>query len=211
MRALTHSPFTKPATAARRRRAAAFAGLATALLLGCAPGVAAATTTAATPVTPAMGKHQQGTSAPPAAPVPLQADPDALYTGVGVNGRGVFSLMTNALGNVSFYNAEWNKTVCGIPQFALWFDAAESSGIPVDGAGIFIVSYTITYRSQGRRYTVQARDSAQIGLITGFDGVTRDQVTFKQVVKVKRQAKGAKWCSGVHKKKFIGFRVSGGA
>lgn len=142
---------------------------------------------------------------------PLAADANAIYTGVGVNGKGTFSLQTNAAGEVSYYNAEWYKTVCGIPGFSLYYDAAGDPGIAVDAAGIFIEEYTITYRTGGKRYTVKATDSAQIGLVTGTDGVTRDQVTFRERVRVKRQKKGAKWCSGIHKKAFVAERVSGGA
>ena len=30
-------------------------------------------------------------------------------------------------------------------------------------------------------------------------------------VKVRRQRTGAKWCSGVHKKLFVGYRITQGA
>lgn len=142
---------------------------------------------------------------------PFAADPNAIYTGVGVDGRGLFALQTDDAGDVVYYSAEWAKTVCGIRNFGLYFDTEGAPGIPVDNAGIFVEEYTITYRSGGKRYTVQAVDSAQIGLVTGADGVTRDQVTFRERVKVRRQKKGAKWCRGVHKKLFVGERVTGGA
>ncbi|MBJ7471480.1 MAG: hypothetical protein JHD16_09265 [Solirubrobacteraceae bacterium] len=191
---------------ARPRWLMAMAGSATPLVLGLA--LAAAPGSAQGAVRPAL--HHQGARLP-AIGGPLAADANAIYTGVGVNGKGTFSLQTNGLGNVSFYNAEWHKNVCGIPSFSLYYDAEGTDGIPVDGAGIFVEEYTITYRAGGKRYTVKAVDSAQIGLVTGTDGVTRDRVTFRQRVKVRRQKAGATWCSGVHKKAFTADRVSGGA
>lgn len=181
-------------------------GSATPLLLGVALAAAPGSAQAAT----SASQHFAGTGLMAVAS-PLAADANAIYTGVGVDGRGTFSLQTNDVGEVSYYNAEWSKSVCGIPSFGLYFDAAGDPGIAVDGAGIFIEEYTITYRSGGKRYTVQATDSAQIGLVTGTDGVTRDQVTFRERVRIKRQKKGAKWCRGTHKKAFVAERVSGGA
>lgn len=168
------------------------------------------------PATAAGAAHRTG-SAPGGvveASAPLATrlvDADANYAGVGVNGRGMFSLQTNALANVSFYSAQWNKTVCGIRDFGLYYDAESSDGLPVDEAGIFVEQYAITYRSGGRRYTVQAIDSAQIGQFVDEDGVTRDMVVFRERVRVRRQKKGARWCSGVHKKAFVGYRITNGA
>lgn len=193
-----------------RRSSSALRG---AVLLGAAGTMVAGSATAAN------AAHLA--SAAPAAPGPIAqasaplatrlVDADANYAGVGVNGRGMFSLQTNALANVSFYSAQWNKTVCGIRDFGLYYDAEGSDGLPVDEAGIFVEQYAITYRSGGRRYTVQAIDSAQIGQFVDEDGVTRDMVVFRERVRVRQQRKGARWCSGVHKKAFVGYRITNGA
>jgi hypothetical protein len=167
---------------------------------------------ALTPAAASAATHGAGPLIADAGPLAARlVDADANYAGVGYDGKGTLSLQTNALGNVSYYSAMWRKTVCGIRDFGLYYDAAESDGLPVDDAGIFVEQYAITYRSGGKRYTVQAIDSAQIGNFVGEDGVTRDMVFFRERVRVRRQKKGAKWCSGVHKKAFVGYRITSGA
>lgn len=157
-------------------------------------------------------------AAQPAAPSPLppvasllQAPANAIYTGVGANGKGTFSLQTDGAGAIVFYDAAWRRTVCGIPSFELYYDAGSSPGIVVDAAGTFVEEYSLTYRSRGKRYTVRAIDSGQIGEVTGDDGVTRDLAVMRERVWIKRQKRGATWCSGIHKKLFVAERVSGGA
>lgn len=200
-----------PCSSAPRRSACRTA---TTGLVAVALAAAAAPASAlAAPPSTTDGHAAAGSLIPSTGPLVASriVDADANYAGVGVDGHGTLSLQTNALGNVSYYAAGWRKTVCGIRNFGLYYDAANSSGIPVDDAGIFVVSYTITYRSGGKRYTVAAIDSSQIGQFTDSDGVTRDMVVFRERVKVRRQRKGAKWCSGVHKKLFVGYRITQGA
>lgn len=179
-----------------------------------AAAVGSATALVALPST-ALGAPHAASTGPLIAPSgPLAArliDADANYAGVGYDGRGTFSLQTNALTNVSYYSAQWNKTVCGIRDFGLYYDAADSDGIAVDAAGMFTEQYAITYRSGGRRYTVQAIDTAQIGLFVDEDGVSHDMAFFRERVRVRRQKKGARWCSGVHKKAFVAYRITNGA
>lgn len=172
----------------------------------------AASVLAVTPAAASAAPHAAGPLLADVGPLAARlADADANYAGVGYDGKGTFSLQTNALGNVSYYSAEWKRTVCGIRDFGLYYDADGSDGLALDEAGIFVEQYAITYRSHGKRYTVQAIDSAQIGEFVGDDGITRDMVFFRERVRVRRQKKGAKWCSGTHKKAFVGYRITNGA
>lgn len=192
------------ATCSTARRIASTVAAATAL--GAAGGLALV------PAAASAATHAGGPFLPDAGPLAARlADADANYAGTGYDGKGTLSLQTNALGNVSYYSAQWDRAVCGIRQFGLYYDAADSDGLPLDDAGIFVEQYAITYRSGGKRYTVQAIDSAQIGDFVDEDGVTRDMVFFRERVRVRRQKKGAKWCAGTHKKAFVGYRISSGA
>lgn len=184
-------------------RGVAVAGLASAAMLALAAPAGGQ----------ALAGGSHGAAPAPLPPVAslLQAPANAIYTGVGANGKGTFSLQTDSAGAVVFYDAAWRRTVCGIPGFELYYDAGSSPGIAVDAAGLFVEEYSLTYRSRGKRYTVRAIDSGQIGEVTGEDGVTRDLAVMRERVWIKRQKRGAKWCSGIHKKLFVAERVSGGA
>ena len=200
-------------TSPRRSRGlplGAFATVLTAFALATPGTAAAAGVHGPRLVPPEGGVH--GELIPSAAPLSSRlADANASYAGVGFDGHGTLSLQTNAAGEVSYYGVNWAKTVCGVKHFGLYYDAAGDPGIQVDAAGIFVVSYQISFRTGGRSYIVQAIDSSQIGLFTDEDGATHDMVVFRERVRIKRAKAGAKWCKGVHKKAFVGYRITQGA
>ena len=184
------------------------AGLAALALTG--PAAASAAVHGPQLIPPPGGVH--GQLLPTSGPLGSRlVDADANYAGVGVDGHGTLSLQTNAASEVSYYGVSWNKTVCGVKHFGLYYDAAGDPGITVDAAGIFVVSYQISFRTGGKGYIVQAIDSAQIGPFTDQGGATHDMVVFRERVRIKRSTRGARWCKGVHKKAFVGYRITQGA
>lgn len=133
---------------------------------------------------------------------------DAGYTGYKNEGGGDFGLLTNSTGDVKAYDAIWDRKVCGIRKFNVYFDWEDGRwpAIPVDNLGSFYEAFNFVYRQSGRKYKVRVTNYGYFGLVRETPGQSNDQVYMRMSVRVKRVARGAKWC-GYKKQTFIGFRA----
>lgn len=133
---------------------------------------------------------------------------DAGYTGYKINGGGDFGLLTNSAGDVKAYDAIWDRSVCGIKKFNVYYDWADGRypAIPVDDMGSFYEAFSFIYRQSGRKYRVRVTNYGYFGTVREIAGQTNDQVYMRMSVRVKRVKRGAKWC-GYKKQTFIGFRA----
>jgi hypothetical protein len=136
------------------------------------------------------------------------ATPNATYEGAGVDGSGLMTLSINSLGKLGSYTTEWHRTVCGIPDFALSYNAGTGEGLAIDATGHVEERYTITYKSAGKRFIVRAVDAVELTTTTGTDGVPHETVSLRERVRVRPARRGAPWCAGRHTKTFQGVPVT---
>lgn len=131
---------------------------------------------------------------------------DATYVGGAINDYGYIKLKTGGTGDVSYYETEWQRKICGIRDFSIWFSTlSPADEIPVDATGHFSESFTFTYRKSGRKYRVRAANRGYFGTYAQMEGQTNDQVYMKTTVRVKPIKRGAKWC-GPKTHEFLGMR-----
>lgn len=133
---------------------------------------------------------------------------DAGYTGYKIDGGGDFGLLTNSAGDIKAYDTIWDRNVCGIRKFNVYFDWKDGRypALTVDEQGSFYEAFTFIYRQSGRKYRVRVTNYGYFGTVREIAGQTNDQVYMRMSVRVKRIARGAKWC-GYKRQTFIGFRA----
>lgn len=141
-----------------------------------------------------------------AAPATAAGPADATYIGGAINDYGYIKVMTSGTGDVSYYETEWQRKICGIRNFSIWFSTlSPSDEIPVDAIGNFSETFSFTYRQSGRKYRVRVVNRGYFGTYAEMEGQTNDQVYMKFTVRVKRIKRGAKWC-GPKSHEFLGMR-----